>query len=96
MKIFVRMRNEGKTKNAIEIAKESGAYLAVSSEMEARRIIAYNPDLKGKVISFHKLLENGLRGISDARVVIDNADDFIRLVCSGVGIEAVTMNGSPL
>jgi hypothetical protein len=96
MKIFVRNRNEGKTKNAIQVARETGAYLAVASEMEARRIIAYNPELKGKVITFHRLLENGLLGIPGARIVIDNADDLLHLVCRNVGIEAVTMNGFPL
>src|ERR1700676_1608728 len=91
MRVINSNRGGGKTTKAVELAKKSGAHLVVSNDNEKRRVAADNPSLR--IVTFYDLLRGKLRGISNPRIVIDNADDLLRLVCEHITIEAITING---
>lgn len=92
MKIINANRQGGKTTKAIELAKESGAYLVVANDSQRHNLIAKYPEMESKLITFNQVLHT-LAGISDPCVVIDNADDFLRYVLRGIRIEAITIDG---
>ena len=95
MEVVVKGRGDGKTERAIEIAKETGAYLIVHDHSEALRIGRENPEIRFPV-TYNEFLSGGMRASYVRNFVIDNADMFIQYVARAHGaetIEAITITG---
>lgn len=94
MKKIVKPRQSGKTIEAIRIASETGAYLIVHSMDEVVRVVHLASSLGLNIrhpVTFDEFLHRGgLRSSRVRNVVIDNADEFLARVFSGLTIEAAT------
>ncbi len=90
MKVIVTIPQAGKTTEAIEIARQTKAYLVVRDRTEAKRIYSKNPDIKFP-ITFEELLSDKVRGLKSRNIVIDNLDMFIQRVLPLCKVEAVTL-----
>ena len=93
MKVITGSRGSGKTTEAIRLANEHDAYLAVHSEARARNIYHNEcyPELDRFPITYEKI-RFGLFG-HPRRVVIDDLDMLLQSEFN-VPVEAVTMTSS--
>jgi hypothetical protein len=92
-RLIARPQRHGKTIEAIRLAAETGAYLIVVHAQEAMRVNelakSMNLDIRYPV-TFDEFDRTRMRGSMVRNVVIDNADEFLRRMFSGLTIDAAT------
>lgn len=78
MKVIAGPRASGKTTEAIKLANEEDAYLAVRTKKQANDIYRSDtyPDLKWYPVTYRELEE--MEGSINKRVVIDNMEAFVK------------------
>jgi hypothetical protein len=89
MKIISRPRGGGKTYDAVNLCRETGAHLIVHNISEARRVLTEYPDMHGMVLDYSTIMACGLNGIRN--VVIDNIELFLQNLLR-TNISAITTN----
>ena len=85
MKIRTGARRAGKTYDSIKLAAETGAYLVCMDKAEAYRIQEQALSMGADIlfpITFSELLDTRRLIGTRAKLVIDNADIFLRTICA--------------
>lgn len=93
MQLIAGPRGSGKTAEAIKLANEHGAYLAVRNKKFAREVYHREgyPDLDRFPITHEALQRGTLRGSNVKKVVIDDLDAFLASVIPGLRIQGMTV-----
>ena len=89
MEVIYLKKGQGKTRAAIQIANETGAYLVVQNAHIAQILSRFT---KRFPITYHALATAGVRGSFVKKIVIDDTDRFLEYVTRGLEIEAITIN----
>ena len=91
MRTIVLPQGKGKTRNAIKIANEAGAYLLVKNKEEVMRI---KKDCDRTPITFDAFLNSNMPGAVLQKVVIDDANAFISYLFKqyGIIVEGMTVD----
>lgn len=93
IKLIAQPVRHGKTMDAIRIAAETGAYLIVIDQREAKRVAELAQVMGLNIrypVTFDEFERHRMRGSHVRKVVIDNADEFLRRMFGGLTIEAAT------
>lgn len=92
MKLLVGPRQSGKTTEAIKLANENDAYLAVRSQEMATNVYHSEsyPDLERFPITYDELLE-GMARSRVRTVVIDDLEAFVAQLLPGIELAAASM-----
>lgn len=94
MKKLIEEKGSGKTTAVIEQAHETGAYIIVISDDEARRVAVLAEEMGKSIrypVTIGEFLRGGMRGSRVKNIIIDNLDLMIRRICAGLDVELITM-----
>lgn len=96
MDIIYRGRAEGKTTELIKRSIEENAYIIVINRGRALAVKKLADKLGYRQllfpVTFQEYMSNKMRGSYVRNVLIDDADDLIKLIFSSVNVLAITMS----
>jgi len=93
MKIIYGGRQSGKTTRLIKVSAENGGYIVCRSKEECNRIFNQATKMGLNIrfpVTYHEVITGDYYGRGILEFYIDDVDLFIRTVCRGVRVEAVT------
>ena len=86
-------RGEGQTTKAVELAKDTKAYLIVRDHKAAQRLSAENPELRFP-ITFEELIQTKMKGSYVREIVIDDVEDLktmlLGMITAGLNVTLPT------
>ena len=96
MNIIIGERGSGKTNKAVVLASLSGGYILTMNKVEADRVYKYAKEIRHEIkypFTFDDFLMGRLRHkvISGQKIIIDNADIFLKSIFENYEIQTITM-----
>lgn len=92
---IIKGRRTGKTTELIKISEKTHAYILVATS-QRQQLIAYMASSMGANIPYpvtvEEYMRNQFRGTLIENILIDDADDVLRVVFSRLNIDAITMS----
>lgn len=95
MEIIYREPRTGKTTELIKKCAEKGGYIVCPDNNRAKMIAEMAKGMNVKIsfpLTFHELVSKGYYAKGIKRFYIDNADELIQYIASGVSVDAIVMD----
>ena len=94
MKKIIKNRGEGKTKELIQLSHDTNTYILVTDRLRQREVFKFAHDLGIDIlfpVTVDDYLKTKFRGSFIGHILIDDADEVLKVVFSNVEIDAITM-----
>lgn len=92
---IIKGRRTGKTTELIKISEKTHAYILVAT-IQRQKLVAYMAQSMGAKIPYpvtvEEYMRNQFRGTLIENILIDDADDVLRVIFSRLNIDAITMS----
>lgn len=94
MKKIIKGSGEGKTKELIQLSHDTNTYILVTDRSRQREVFKFAHDLGIDIlfpVTVEDYLKTKFRGSFINHILIDDADEVLKVVFSNVEIDAITM-----